>query len=176
MNTDRLFFRKRTKELINKMLNNSIEDQMAFFGFSTKKQLENKLKRIEKGLSKKNVDYQIFDLIEKENQIVIGSCGFHNWIKEHSRSEIGYEIHKQYQNQGYMSEAIKKIINYGFQKMNLNRMEALIDPDNDNSIKIIYKNGFKQEGTLRGHYKNGNEFEDSIMFSLLKSDYDNQIK
>jgi len=85
---------------------------------------------------------------------VIGSCGFHNWIKNHERSEIGYEIHKQYQNQGYMSEAIKKVINYGFQEMNLNRIEALIDPMNENSIRIVTKNGFKQEGILRGHYKN----------------------
>ncbi|MFK5959708.1 MAG: GNAT family protein [Lutibacter sp.] len=172
MNTNRLFFRKRTKELINEMLTYSKEEQMLFFGFSTKEQLTYKLKRIEEALSKENVNYQIFDLVEKKNKIVIGSCGFHNWIKNHERSEIGYEIHKQYQNQGYMSEAIKKVINYGFQEMNLNRIEALIDPMNENSIRIVTKNGFKQEGILRGHYKNNNEFENSIMYSLLKSDYD----
>jgi len=172
MNTNRLFFRNRTKELIDEMLTYSKEEQMLFFGFSTKEQLTYKLKRIEEALSKENVNYQIFDLVEKKNKIVIGSCGFHNWIKNHERSEIGYEIHKQYQNQGYMSEAIKKVINYGFQEMNLNRIEALIDPMNENSIRIVTKNGFKQEGILRGHYKNKNEFENSIMYSLLKSDYD----
>jgi ribosomal-protein-alanine N-acetyltransferase len=153
------------------MLTYSKEEQMLFFGFSTNNQLEYKLKRIQEGLSKENVDYQIFDLIEKKNKTVIGSCGFHKWNKEHSRSEIGYEIHKEYQNQGYMSEAIKEVINYGFKKMNLNRIEALIDPTNENSIRIVEKNGFKREGILRGHYKNGNEFEDSIMYALIKSDY-----
>ena len=172
MNTNRLFFRNRTKELIHKMLTYSTEEQMLFFGFSTKEQLISKLKRIKEVLPKENVNFQIFDLIEKKNKIVIGSCGFHNWIKNHERSEIGYEIHKQYQNQGYMSEAIEKVINYGFQEMNLNRIEALIDPMNENSIRIITKYGFKQEGILRGHYKNKHEFEDSIMYSLLKSDYD----
>lgn len=153
------------------MLTYPKEEQMLFFGFSTKDQLEYKLKRIKEGLSKENVDYQIFDLIDKKNNLVIGSCGFHKWIKEHSRSEIGYEIHKKYQNQGYMSEAIKEVINYGFTKMNLNRIEALIDPENESSIKIVENNGFKREGILRGHYKNGNEFEDSVMYALLKSDY-----
>ncbi|MDX1828669.1 MAG: GNAT family protein [Lutibacter sp.] len=171
MNTNRLFFRNRTRELIREMLTYSKEEQMLFFGFSTNNQLEYKLKRIQEGLSKENVDYQIFDLIEKKNKTVIGSCGFHKWNKEHSRSEIGYEIHKEYQNQGYMSEAIKEVINYGFKKMNLNRIEALIDPTNENSIRIVEKNGFKREGILRGHYKNGNEFEDSIMYALIKSDY-----
>jgi len=171
MNTRRLFFRNRTKELINEMLTYSKEKQMSFFGFLTEEKLEYKLKRIKEGLSKANEDYLIFDLIDKKNKEVIGSCGFHKWIKDHSRSEIGYEIHKRYQKQGYMSEAIKEVINYGFQKMNLNRIEALIDPENVSSIRIVEKNGFKREGTLREHYKNGNDFEDSIMYSLLKTDY-----
>jgi len=171
MNTNRLFFRNRTRKLIYEMLTYSQDEQMLFFGFERKEQLEYKLKRIEKGLSN-TIDFCIFDLIEKKTNIVIGSCGFHNWIKNHARSEIGYEIHKQYQNQGYISEAINKVINYGFKEMNLNRIEALIDPMNEISIRIITKNGFKKEGLLREHYKNKNKFEDSIMYSLLKSEYD----
>ena len=170
MNTNRLILRNRTRKLIIEMLTYSQDQQMLFFGFETKEQLEYKLARIKKGLSN-NIDYRIFDLIEKKNNTVIGSCGFHKWVKDHSRSEIGYEIHSKYQNKGYMSEAIKEVINYGFNKMKLNRIEALVDPENENSIRILEKNSFLKEGVLRGHFKNGNEFEDSIVYSLLRSDY-----
>ena len=171
MKTNRLILRNRTRKLILEMLSFTIDQQMSFFGFETKKQLEYKLARIEKGLSNNNEDYLIFDLIEKKNNRVIGSCGFHKWVKDHNRSEIGYEIHSKYQNNGYMSEAIKEVINYGFNTMKLNRIEALVDPENENSIRVITKNDFIKEGILRDHFKNGDEFEDSIIYSLLKSDY-----
>lgn len=170
MNTNRLIFRNRTRKLINEMLTYTQAEQILFFGFERKEQLEYKLKRIEKSLSN-DIDFRIFDLIEKKNNIVIGSCGFHKWEKDHARSEIGYEIHSKYQNKGYMSEAIKELIDYGFDKMKLNRIEALVDPDNKNSIGILEKNAFIKEGVLRGHFKNGTEFEDSVVYSLLKSDY-----
>ena len=171
MNTNRLIFRNRTRKLIIEMLTYSQDQQMLFFGFETKEQLEYKLARIEKGLSNNNEDYHIFDLIDKKSNGVIGSCGFHKWVKDHNRSEIGYEIHSKHQNKGYMSEAIKEVINYGFNTMKLNRIEALVDPENEKSIRVITKNNFIKEGVLRGHYKNGNEFEDSIVYSLLRSDY-----
>ena len=170
MNNGRLLYRNRTRELITDLLTQSISDQMLFFGFDTQSQLDYKLERIRKGLSNERVDYRIFDLIEKESNVVIGSCGYHNWMKDHNRSEIGYEIFPKYQNQGYMTEALQNIIKIGFDQMNLNRIEALVSPDNLASIKIIEKNGFIQEGVLRGHYKVDDGYEDSLMYALLKSD------
>ena len=107
MNNGRLLYRNRTRELITDLLTQSISDQMLFFGFDTQSQLAYKLERIRKGLSNEKVDYQIFDLIKKQSNVVIGSCGFHNWVKDHNRSEIGYEIFPKYQNQGFMTEAIR---------------------------------------------------------------------
>jgi len=54
--------------------------------------------------------------------------------------------------------------------MELNRTESLISPDNLASIKIIEKNVFIQEGVFRGHYKTDDDYEDSLMYSLLKYD------
>ena len=55
--------------------------------------------------------------------------------------------------------------------MNLNRMEALVGPNNIASIKVIEKNGFVKEGIMRGHYKVGDGYEDSLIYSVLKSEY-----
>ena len=69
-----------------------------------------------------------------------------------------------------MLEAMKKVLQYGFQNMGLNRIEALIDPENIKSIQLIEKFNFNKEGVLRGHYQTDNGFEDSMIFSLLKNE------
>lgn len=171
METTRLLLRDRTRTAIAHMLTQTQEQQLEFFGFESITELEEKLDRIEKGLSNKKVDYKIFDLVEKKTQKVIGSGGFHNWIKEHSRSEIGYSIHEKYRNQGYMKEAMKKILEHGFTALGLNRIEALIEPENIISIRLIENYGFIREGILREHYKEGEVYEDSLLYSLLKSDF-----
>jgi ribosomal-protein-alanine N-acetyltransferase len=70
-----------------------------------------------------------------------------------------------------MTEAVKPILQYGFEQMNLNRIEACTGPENVASIKILQKFGFKQEGYLRQHYYGKDQIYDSLIFSLLKAEY-----
>lgn len=74
-----------------------------------------------------------------------------------------------YKGQGIMSEAI--IVNYGFRNMGLERIEAFVEPNNTPSIKLLKKMSFKKESLLKQHYFYNNRMEDSIVFALLKSDY-----
>jgi len=99
-------------------------------------------------LYKKDVGIRWAITIKKDNQ-VIGTCGYNNWIKRSSRGEIGYELGKDYWGNGYASEAIKEILNYGFKKMKLNRIEAFTVPEAISSIKLLEKFGFKKEGLLK---------------------------
>jgi ribosomal-protein-alanine N-acetyltransferase len=69
-----------------------------------------------------------------------------------------------------MKEAVKPILDYGFTKMLLNRVEALIGAENTPSLKILQANNFTFEGTLREHYNVNEVHEDSLLFSLLKSE------
>ena len=73
----------------------------------------------------------------KEDPAIIGSCGFLNLEKQHRRTEIGYELHHDHWKKGIMKEAITAVLRYGFQEMNLNRIEAIIDPDNTSSVKLL---------------------------------------
>ena len=171
METQRLILRNRSREAIAEMLTQSPEQQLEFFGFETLEELEDKLIRVKKGLANTQVDYRIFDLLEKETKKVIGSCGFHNWIKGHCRAEIGYALHQPFRKKGYMREAIKETLAYGYRDMNLNRIEALIAPENTDSIRLVEEFGFIKEGVLRGHYKEEDNFEDSVLYSLLRSDH-----
>lgn len=105
----------------------------------------------------------------KETNIIIGSCGYTQ--KQLNSAEVGYELAKPYWRKGIMTEALIAIINFGFQNMDLNRIEALVMLDNIASINLLKKMGFIEEGLLReyGFWKGG--FHDLKIFSLLKSDY-----
>ena len=107
----------------------------------------------------------------KEQNAVIGSCGYKNIIKKHRRAGIGYEIFADYRRQGFMSEALNALIQFGFEVIELNRIEATVDCDNLPSILLLHKLGFTEEGTLRDYEFNQEKFVDLKLFSLLHRDF-----
>ena len=72
-----------------------------------------------------------------------------------------------------MNEAVSSIIDYGFNELNLHRIEALVGSNNIPSLKIIESHHFIKEGLLRQHYFVEDKFEDSIVFSILQNEYIN---
>ncbi|MFD0959651.1 GNAT family N-acetyltransferase [Paenibacillus chungangensis] len=104
----------------------------------------------------------------KNEERVIGTCGYHNWAKEHSKAEIGYELTPEYWRQGIMTEAIAAILQYGFQSLQLNRIEAFIDPANISSRKLLLKAGLAEEGLLRDCFFEKGQFVDAVIFSILR--------
>lgn len=103
---------------------------------------------------------------------LIGTCGFHNWAKEHAKAEMGYELSPVHWGQGYMSEAVAAIAAYGFNAMKLNRIEAFTDPDNAASNRLLARCGFNEEGVLREFLFEKNRFADAVIFSLLRRDWE----
>ncbi len=172
MTTNRLYLRERTRELLEKLMGQSREEQSSFFSYEDIKMLNFELARIEKSLKNERFDFQKWDLIENNSGDVIGNAGFHNWEITHERAELGYVLHEKFRGQGFMVEALKRIVDFGFQEMRLNRIEAFISPDNSSSIKLITKMNFQLEGKLREHYKSNDKIHDSLVFGLLKSEYE----
>lgn len=110
-------------------------------------------------------------IVLKEENKFIGTCGYHNWNKRHSRAELGYELSMDVWGKGYMQEALKVIIDYGYGVMNLNRIEAVVYPENKVSIKSLINQGFKEEGLLEEYAFFRSVYQDLIMLSLLKKDW-----
>ena len=102
-----------------------------------------------------------------ENKI-IGTIGFHRIEKEHYRAEIGYMLDPQYWNTGIMSEAITKVIGFGFNEMNLHSIEAIINPGNIVSGKLLKKFNFIKEAYFKENFFFEGNFFDSEVYSLLK--------
>lgn len=105
-----------------------------------------------------------------ENKI-IGSCGYHNWEKEHFKVEVGFEVTPGFWQKGVMTEVLSHVIQYGFEEMRLFRIEALYDPENTASKKTLEKAGFIYEGTLRKSSFEKGRFCDAAICSILKSEY-----
>lgn len=107
----------------------------------------------------------------KEKEKLIGSCGVYDWRENFARATIGYELGKQYWEQGFMSEALEEIIRFGFRKMRLNRIQALVEPPNEASRELLTSLGFQEEGLLRDYmfYKGG--YKDLVMYALLRNDF-----
>ena len=172
MKTERLYLREQTREILLEVLKQSREEQNVFFGAESDDILDYELKKL-KAKIKDNIvqNWVKWDLVLLDTGIVIGSCGFHNWQPIHERAEVGYLLREEYRKQGYMSEALRAVIQYGFQKMDLNRIEAFISPDNKPSVQVVKGLNFRYEGTLRQHYKSHDKIHDSAVYALLKSEY-----
>ena len=111
-----------------------------------------------------------FTIIERQSNEIIGSCGFNSIDFENEKAEIGYDIAKAFWGKGYAPESINALLDYAFQTLKLNRIEAKVEPENANSIKVLNKLNFTFEGTLRQYEKAKGNFIDINMYSRLKTD------
>ncbi|MBD8521535.1 GNAT family protein [Lysinibacillus sp. FSL R7-0073] len=108
---------------------------------------------------------------EAKTKKVIGTCGYLNYEKEHNRIEIGYDLKPDYWGQGIMQETLGKIIHFAFTSMEINKIEAKVEPENKASIRLLGKLNFCQEGVLRQHEFEKGKYVDLVLFSILKSEY-----
>lgn len=110
-------------------------------------------------------------IMNKTNHKLIGICLLWHFNLSHFRAEIGYMLGSSWWGQGFMTEVTSAVLDYGFNDMGFHSMEAHIDPNNIGSQRLLEKLGFIQEGYFRENYydKNLDEFQDTAVFSLLKS-------
>ncbi|MCS0670162.1 GNAT family N-acetyltransferase [Cytobacillus firmus] len=99
---------------------------------------------------------------------IIGTVGFNALSHKHKRAEIGYEIHPEHWRKGYTFEAVSKVIQYGFEELDLTRIGAVVFMDNEASNKLLTKAGFQKEGILRDYMQQNGEAYDTYVYSILK--------
>ena len=106
-------------------------------------------------------------IFRKEGSSLLGTIGFWRIQKEHYRAEIGYLLHPTLQGQGLMQEAVKAVLQYGFETMQLHSVEANVNPANAASIKLLERSGFLREAHFKENYFYNGRFLDSLIYSLL---------
>ncbi|MFZ4752109.1 MAG: GNAT family N-acetyltransferase [Chitinophagaceae bacterium] len=174
--TPRLILRGLHPEEYQIRMQASESEKWSYFGFRNEEQAKLEEEKFKSGMHGYNRSFYHFYLIHRTSLNVIGACGFHYWFTRHHRAEIGYGIYDlSDRHQGYMSEALPPILQFGFEQLGLHRIEATLSPQNLPSLKLLQKNHFQEEGLLKGHYYNGSEFLDSLIMSLLRKDGDQEM-
>lgn len=112
-----------------------------------------------------------FVIIEKETQRIVGDLGIHFFERDNNQVEIGCTLNKDFQNRGYATEALKRIIDYLFKDLKKHRITASIDPDNKNSIRLVERIGFRKEAHFfESLFINGKWVDDAV-FALLEKEW-----
>lgn len=106
-------------------------------------------------------------ITQKGNDQMIGVISIFKIDKENLRAEIGYILHLAYQGKGIISEALQKIIEFGFERINLHTLTAIIDPRNIASEKVLQKANFEKEAHFKEDCYYESEFLDSVHYSII---------
>jgi ribosomal-protein-alanine N-acetyltransferase len=103
---------------------------------------------------------------------VIGTCGLYGFHRLHLRAGVGFELARAFWRQGIMTETLRAVLEFGFGTVGLNRIEAVVMPENLASLKLLEGLGFRREGVLR-EYENWGDRGciDLTMLSLLRRDH-----
>lgn len=111
-----------------------------------------------------------YSITEAESGRIIGSCGFNALDYDNAKTEIGYDLSRECWGKGYVPEALRALIDYAFDTLGFNRIEAKAQPANINSIKVLQKLNFSLEGILRQSERSKGSFIDLCMYSRLATD------
>jgi RimJ/RimL family protein N-acetyltransferase len=117
-------------------------------------------------------DYQdgkalILAITLKETDKFIGAIGL-SLQMQYRLAELGYWIGKEFWNQGFCSEAVKAIIRFGFEQLNLHKIYASHFSNNPASGKVMLNAGMIYEGTLKSHMLHWNEYKDLVYYGIIK--------
>jgi ribosomal-protein-alanine N-acetyltransferase len=170
LQTQRLLLKQISKVDVENIFEiRSDKDTMHFIPRPIAKTLDDAIyivNRITDGINKdESINWGIY---LKDTAKLIGIVGFVRMNKDSYRAEIGYILNKNYHKKGIMTEAVKALIDFGFNTMQLNSIEAIIHPENKASIGLVESRKFVKEAYLRDYLFYNNKFEDAVIFSLLK--------
>lgn len=106
-------------------------------------------------------------ICNKASEEFIGAVGFNNFNKSHRKIEIGFWLLPKYWKKGILNESATAICNYAFDSLNVNRIEAFVESENENSKNALLKLAFEYEGTMKNcEIKNGKAISLSIYAKL----------
>lgn len=109
--------------------------------------------------------------LNSEPDRIVGVAEMFDYSREVNMITIGYRLNDSYWGKGIATKTVKAMTDYLFKEIGINRVQAFVMPENVKSQKVLQRNGFVKEGTIRqGHAWKGHGVIDLILYSLLKSE------
>lgn len=119
-------------------------------------------------------NYYRWAIIEKDSNICIGQIAIFLIDDKNHFCEIEYCLGSQFHRKGYATEAVKSILDYSFNNINIHKVQVCHKDGNEASKGVIRKCGFTYEGTLRDYFFMEDKYVSRLFYSMLKSEYENQ--
>jgi RimJ/RimL family protein N-acetyltransferase len=107
----------------------------------------------------------------RRDDTLLGTLTLFNLDFTHRRAEVGYALGRAHWKHGYMHEALNAVLGYAFEVLEFHRIEADVDPRNQNSIRTVERLGFKREGYLRERWQVSGEIQDAYFYGLLRPEW-----
>lgn len=102
---------------------------------------------------------------------LVGSAGFHEWDTEVRSADLGYDLDPAFWGAGLMFEALAAVLDFAFERLLMNRVQALVLADNQRSRRLLVRLGFVEEGVLRSHgLDETGALCDDVVYSLVPDD------
>ncbi|WP_430427327.1 GNAT family N-acetyltransferase [Maribacter litoralis] len=111
-----------------------------------------------------------FAILHQKTGGFMGLFGLRLGAQKYKRAEIWYKFHKDEWGNGYATEAVKAVLNYGFNTLKFHRIEAGCAVDNIGSAKVLEKSGMIKEGVKRQILPLKTGWSDSFEYAILESD------
>ena len=122
------------------------------------------IKKIEAAISENRSFY--WAICFNDNKKLIGTTGLWNFSEDRTIAEVGYELNPSYQKRGIMNEALESVIHYGFTELKLITLLAFSHKENNNSVRLLEKNNFKIDESLKDETNLNN-----IVYSLTNKKF-----
>ena len=110
-------------------------------------------------------------LMDRSTDTLLGAITLDNIRRGPAQAgTLGYWIGESYARSGYMTEAIQAVVHYGFQQLDLSRIEAACLPENAASRGVLERSGFKYEGVAQSYLQIAGRWRNHVLYSNLRSD------
>lgn len=178
LTTERLILRKITIEDIDDMYAYASNDEVSkYLTWETHRNITDTKDYIKLILNNyKNNKIAPWGIEHKETKKMIGSIDFVNWFPNDKVAEIGYVLSQDYWGKGLMTEAARELIAFGFEKMDLIRIQARCFTKNFGSERIMQKTGMTLEGIMRKAMFTKGAHQDIKLYSILKEEFTSSNK
>jgi ribosomal-protein-alanine N-acetyltransferase len=117
-------------------------------------------------------DFYDWAIIDRESRKMIGTCGFTKIDTANNSAEIGYVLNPDFHRRGFGSEAVKRILKFGFEELKLNRIEARFMQGNEASLALMRSVGMTFEGYMRDLVLAKGSYRTVGVSSILRSEYE----
>lgn len=175
LETDRLRLRKPVVRDVSRILdyanNPKIEEMTLSFPYPyEEKDAISWLEKSNRGFA--DEDHFIFAICLAQSDEFMGGIGL-DINQRFNRAELGFWIGEPFWNNGYVTEAVREVLRFGFETLELNKIYAIHLVKNPASGKVMVKNGMIKEAELKEHIKKSEEYQDVIQYRLTKREFSN---